>query len=101
NENFNRSLIELTIMKIVIASLLFGTAFAAVAAHAAEFSESQYSFPENAVSPVQQNLIVDQNDTNDTSYPAILVRSTDSRADVQRDLAAYQAEHPADEYLGD
>ncbi|HBP30805.1 MAG TPA: hypothetical protein DD666_15465 [Advenella kashmirensis] len=88
-------------MKNVLASLLFGAAFVAGAAHAADFSESQYPFPENAVSPVQQNLIVEQSNTSDSSYPAILVRSTDSRADVQRDLAGYQAEHPADEYMGD
>jgi len=92
---------ELIIMKNVLASLLFGAAFATGAAHAAGFSDSQYGFPENAVSPVQQNLIVEQSDTNDSAYPAILIRSTDSRADVQRDLTAYQAEHPADEYLGD
>ncbi|MGO1767792.1 hypothetical protein CAP48_04035 [Advenella sp. S44] len=88
-------------MKNVFASLVLGAAFIGGAAHASGFSESQYHFPENAVSPVQQNLIVEQSDTNDTSYPAILVRSTDSRANVQRDLAAYRAEHPADEYLGD
>ena len=88
-------------MKNVFASLILGAAFIGGAAHAAGFSESQYGFPENAVSPVQQNLIVDQTDTNDSSYPAILIRSTNSRADVQSDLAAYQAQHPADEYLGD
>lgn len=88
-------------MKNVFASLVFGAAFVAGAAHAGDFSESRYPVIDNAVSPVQQNLIVDQSDTNDTSYPAILTRSTESRADVKRDLAAYQAENPTDEYVGD
>ena len=88
-------------MKNVLASVLVGAAFVAGSAHAAGFGDSQYPFPENAVSPVQQNLIVDQSGTSDSSYPAIRVQSTDSRANVQRELADYQAAHPTDEYLGD
>ena len=92
---------EITIMKNVFTSLLIGTAFVAGAAHATDFSETQYPFVKNAVSPVQQNLIVDQNDTNDSAYPAIRIQSSASRADVRQELATYQAQNPADLYSGD
>lgn len=88
-------------MKNVVASLLFGAAFVAGAAHAADYVETGYPFVQNAVSPVQQNLVVEQNDPRDSAYPTVRVQSTESRAEVQRDLTAYQAQHPEDEYLGD
>ena len=84
-------------MKSVFTALLIGATFAAGAAHAS--SESSYPFPANAVSPVQENLVVEQNSQRDSAYPVIRVESTSHRSDVQRDLAAYQAAHTTDEYI--
>lgn len=84
-------------MKNVLASLLFGAAFVAGAAHASnayEFSDTTYPDITNFVSPVQQDIVADQSNTTDTSYPAIIVRSTKSHADVMNELAAYRAANP-------
>ncbi len=88
-------------MKNVVASLLFGAAFVSGAAHAADYAETGYPFVKDAVSPVQQNLVVEQNDPRDSAYPTIRVQSTETRTSVERDLAAYQTQHPDDDYLGD
>lgn len=81
-------------MKNVLASLLFGAAFVAGAANAYDFSDTSYPEIENAVSPVVQDIVADQSNATDTSYPAIIVRSTKSHADVMNELAAYRAANP-------
>ncbi len=85
-------------MKKLSTALFIGAAFIAGTAHAS--SESSYPFPDNAVSPVQENLIVEQNSEQNSAYPVIRVKSTNNRSDVQRDLAVYQAAHTTDEYIG-
>jgi hypothetical protein len=89
---------ELRSMKKLSTALFIGAAFVAGAAHAS--SESSYPFPDNAVSPVQENLIVEQNSEQNSAYPVIRVKSTSNRSEVQRDLAVYQAVHTTDEYIG-
>ncbi len=85
-------------MKKVFTTLLISASFAAAgAAHAS--SESAYPFPDNAVSPVQQNLVVEQDTMSNNAYPAVLVRSTANRSDVLRDLAAYRDANRVDEHL--
>ncbi len=83
-------------MKTLPTALFIGATFVAGAVHAS--SESAYPFPDNAVSPVQENLIVEQNSEQDSAYPVIRVKSTNERSDVQSDLAVYQAAHTTDEY---
>ncbi len=86
-------------MKKVLASLIFGAAFVAAAANAADVSENNYPNVEHAVSPVQQNLVVDQSGVRDSAYPRVRSESTENRSEVQRELAAYNQQHPVDEYL--
>jgi len=87
-------------LKKVFFSFVTGLAFAAGTANATDFSESHYPFPEHAVSHVQQNLIIEQIDSNESAYPRTVVRSSISRDEVLRDLAAYTRTHRVDEYRG-
>lgn len=83
-------------MKNLFATLLIGTSVVAGTAHAnfLSLSESNYPFVENAVSPIQENLIVEQSFQSDSDYPTIRTESTKTRAEVRQELLEYKRSHP-------